>query len=548
MTHRSFCLALVLAPALAGPALAQVPPPPPLPAHGPAPLLFVRFSGPPGTRTAFFQDRPEGRTFNTPVVVGLRPGYVYRVRLGWLPGHPGVQLFPTVEVRGCLSMGPGHKAAEFPASVTFTEADIESALAGVLVTKVVYLENPDRAVPTTAGPGQVSETDLPPNRDLLAEARELGRPLLIVRLGERNLQPEEVAHESVPGTVLYPGEKVLPPPGRPPCVACADRPFYDPRLGPRPCEEECIHDGGDRGAPAGLDGDGKLQGLDPEDTLAEYTDSCGRKHLTCSNRVCLCVPRFAVLRSELPLGRYDTVVALNSARLVLGQEQLRLRVPSLQTEQAEQPRAVEGRKRPTIFTNSQWPGVLTQIKVLQAQEVALGPIALLGTAAVQHLTQVERTRLLRQLEFTREWTGFKGVKGYEQVIGTAVVGRVEGLQVITAEVETGDLTVCCCETPCLPDKPLVLIKCADRHSAQVGDVVTFFLRYSNQGGRPITDVAVSDSLSGRLEYVPGSAQSDRDAVFMTQENEAGSVILRWEISGRLLPGESGALRFQARVR
>ena len=51
------------------------------------------------------------------------------------------------------------------------------------------------------------------------------------------------------------------------------------------------------------------------------------------------------------------------------------------------------------------------------------------------------------------------------------------------------------------------------------------------------DVAVTDSLSGRLEYIPGSAQADRDAVFTTEPNEAGSVVLRWEISGRLLPGE-----------
>ena len=79
-------------------------------------------------------------------------------------------------------------------------------------------------------------------------------------------------------------------------------------------------------------------------------------------------------------------------------------------------------------------------------------------------------------------------------------------------------------------------------------MITFTLRYSNVGGRPITDVAVSDSLSGRLEYVEGSAVADRDAVFTTQPNEAGSLILRWEISGRLLPGQSGRVKFKAKVR
>ncbi len=94
----------------------------------------------------------------------------------------------------------------------------------------------------------------------------------------------------------------------------------------------------------------------------------------------------------------------------------------------------------------------------------------------------------------------------------------------------------------------MLVKCADRPAAQPGDVVTFILRYSNHGGKPLTDVAVTDSLSPRLEYVPGSAASDRTAVFTTQDNGAGSVILRWEVSGRLLPGQTGTLRFQARVR
>jgi hypothetical protein len=31
-------------------------------------------------------------------------------------------------------------------------------------------------------------------------------------------------------------------------------------------------------------------------------------------------------------------------------------------------------------------------------------------------------------------------------------------------------------------------------------------------------------------------------------NEAGSLILRWETSGQLLPGQSGVVSFQARIR
>jgi hypothetical protein len=55
-------------------------------------------------------------------------------------------------------------------------------------------------------------------------------------------------------------------------------------------------------------------------------------------------------------------------------------------------------------------------------------------------------------------------------------------------------------------------------------------------------------LHTRLEYVANSAQSDRDAVFSMQKNEAGSLILRWEVTGRLMPKEYGIIKFQAKVR
>ena len=154
------------------------------------------------------------------------------------------------------------------------------------------------------------------------------------------------------------------------------------------------------------------------------------------------------------------------------------------------------------------------------------------------------------MEFALSLSQPIGVSGLEQVVGTAALARVEGkTDVVSSTLETRDFTICCNEPhPCRRIRPLLLTKCADRQSAQPGDVVTFFLRYSNHGGRPLTDVAVSDSLSARLEYVPGSAQADRDAVFTTEQNEAGSVILRWEVSGRLAPGDSGVLQFQAKVR
>ncbi|HTU93008.1 MAG TPA: DUF11 domain-containing protein [Gemmataceae bacterium] len=520
-----------------------------LPPRSRSPLLYVRFLGEPGLRVTFYQGQ-HARSFDAPVAVGMRPGYAYRMRLSNLPAHAGVSIFPTLEVRGSLKLSPKLNSANYPAPVVLTENDIDSVLAGNLICKAIYLENPDRAYPATVPPAMPMELSLPPGSDLLTEAQDRGRLMILVRMGGRALvSDEELCHSTVPGTILFPGERVVMPAAAPPYLVWDCRPFYDPRLGPKPPEEECLHDGGDHGNRAGFDANGQLAGVEPQDTIAEYTDSSGRRRLTHSNSVCLCVPRFAVLRCETPLSRYDGLQAVSSSRVGHRPTLLDVLTPPLQTSKYEQLKGTRGWERPSVNEGVAATAGMTRFEMLQASEVPLGPIALLGTKAVLNLSEIERTRLVKQLELARQLSRRESLQSSASVTVTNVVGRIEaGARIVRAEAETRDLTVCCNEAPCPPDKPLVLIKCADRQSAQVGDVVTFTLKYSNQGGQPIADVAVTDSLTTRLEYVPGSAQTDRPAVFTTQPNEAGSLILRWEIMGRLMPGTNGVVRFQARVR
>jgi uncharacterized repeat protein (TIGR01451 family) len=100
----------------------------------------------------------------------------------------------------------------------------------------------------------------------------------------------------------------------------------------------------------------------------------------------------------------------------------------------------------------------------------------------------------------------------------------------------------------LLEAPLLLDKWPDRCCAQIGDVVTFTLRYRNPGGLPIANVVVSDSLASRYEFMPGSGRADRAHTFTTQVNEVGSLILRWQINDPLPPHESGIVTFQVRIR
>jgi uncharacterized repeat protein (TIGR01451 family) len=260
------------------------------------------------------------------------------------------------------------------------------------------------------------------------------------------------------------------------------------------------------------------------------------------------VPRFAALRCELPPAIVDTEVSLVTTQYTQEQLQLRKRVPPLLENQNLQPGALEGRLRPSAAVATVGTAPLLCLKVLAAERLEIGPAEALCTKRAVLLNEIERTRLLKQIELARVLSEQVRLQAMEQVEGPAVVGKVCGLDVIRAVAETRSITVCCNECPRPPDKPLVLFKWADRCSAQVGDVVTFYLKYSNVGGQPITDVAISDSLTTRLEYVPDSSRTDRDAVFTTQENEAGSLVLRWEVSGRLLPGQSGIVSFRARIR
>ncbi len=450
----------------------------------PAPLLYVNVVGPTGANATFMQGC-DVRTFDTPIAVGLRPGYVYRFRVSGFEKYPRLSLWPTVEVIGTLQMPLPLCAKNHPAPIVFSEQDIDRALNGAFITKVIYLEHPDKAVPVATQPDQPLETEVPPGRDLLMEAREKGRPLMIVRFGARQYDPQEVGCQAIPGTMLLPGDPALGPPAAPPYLPFQCMLPYDPIIGPKPPEEECMHDGGDIGTRAALDGQGRLLGLDPSDTLAEYVDSCGKKRLSISNRVCLCVPRFAVLRTDLLPLDFNNLVRPINAQVEQVQFLLKRRVPPVVTAQVELPEVIRQRQRPAAVIE------------------AVGPVI---------IEQMQNTGL---------------IIGTQQ--GQMVIGTIP-------------------PKSCVPSCPLHLCKEADKKCAQIGDVVTFTLKYTNPGATPITDVVVSDSLTGRLEYVPDTQKSDRDALFTTQPNEAGSSILRWQVSGVLQPGQTGVVSFQVKIR
>lgn len=121
-----------------------------------------------------------------PAQAAILVGPVYRLKISDMPDYPGLELYPTVELLDRLHP-PAGRSPQFPVPVSFTIEELDFALEGRLVTKVVYLEQPDRAAPVTAV--EAAAQRLEPQENGIAIADRLGRPMAIVRLGGRLPDP-----------------------------------------------------------------------------------------------------------------------------------------------------------------------------------------------------------------------------------------------------------------------------------------------------------------------------------------------------------------------
>ena len=141
----------------------------------------VAVTGPEGVH--FSLPAGGGMTESTPrLEAGFLIGSVYRFQVTRIPGALGAELFPTVEVID-RTYPPQHLATRYPIEIQLDIEDFRTAINGQMVTRVIYLEDPQTAVPevqkaSTNVPLEISEF-----QDPLAVADEYGRPVAIVRIG-----------------------------------------------------------------------------------------------------------------------------------------------------------------------------------------------------------------------------------------------------------------------------------------------------------------------------------------------------------------------------
>ena len=114
-------------------------------------------------------------------------GAIYRLKLTNIPGRPGVELYPTLEIAPATPRTDAY-LAHSPIPVQFTQEDFDQVLSGNYVTKVFYLPAPEFQELALAGVETLVSTRLDPGVDPISEAEKRGSIMAIVRLGNKDLE------------------------------------------------------------------------------------------------------------------------------------------------------------------------------------------------------------------------------------------------------------------------------------------------------------------------------------------------------------------------
>jgi uncharacterized repeat protein (TIGR01451 family) len=499
-------------------------------------------------------------------------GFVYRLKITGMPEFPGVELYPTIEMIDRLH-APQGRAEEFPIPIQFTASEIETAIAGRLVTKVVYLEQPQFAITGDLTQAMLNRF-LPPDRNLLVEADRAGRPMILVRMGSRTpdgspgdaefferpapfkmaelhtRSPEADSGHSVivdkattfspavPRSEIEDTDAVRRAGRRNMTNPLTPRPYFtlNPPLPPWELyPDEYLLDGGDRNFPV-HDTPGHREGLDTEDAVAEFVDQTGKHHILPTNRVAIYSPRFGVVATELGLEAGVNVAHLASANDLARGEGLRNRTVTVNQAQRMPSLSVKVRTRASgMDTQALVLGIHQQLILSENRELA-GSLEDVQNVVAPQMRSAERARIARERQAAIAWTRSEY---------PVIAASLEGAQQVVVKFAVNELVGV--EDRRKPGR-LEIVKLADRQTALPGEFVNFRIEYENVGDRELTEVRVIDNLTPRLEYVADTASSSRAAVLDISDNGEGSVILTWSLKEPLKGKTKGVVTFKAKVR
>jgi uncharacterized repeat protein (TIGR01451 family) len=514
-------------------------------------VQIVRFQGPPGLNVEVLAPTPvpvpagDGGGIST---VGLKRGVGYRLRISNIPERPGASLFPVIEVVGHLHRPDNIDPGKYPIRVIFSDDDLYGTLDFArLITKVIYLEDPEQAFPYRMAKDEIPVVTLNPTESPLRVARALGRPVAIVRLGGRKPTIDEIQGATFGDAGLEWAERL----GSGPCsfLTCRGAPCRLPSgplctASPRPARaalprDEYLCDGGDRGVPAAIGATGKIGGIEPRDAVVGFDIGIlerSRKVALPTNVVCVYAPRFAEVRISTATNENWGVQGPKTDKGLAKYEQRRSAAAPKRLVQNQAAQLARERSRASAMRGRVGAGEASGNR---------GPSSFAGSQLVAANLQKQSAELVRNRQKTGETKRKIRLEGIKTVEGPVVQALAEGASEAVKVWGPHDLTGA--EIP--PNRPgLAVIKQVTPAEAEPGDTLTYVITYRNMGNTPIRDISIADSLLPRLEFKQGTSRGPVGTRFSTALNTAGSTELRWELPGILAPGATGQVSFQVTVR
>jgi hypothetical protein len=188
-------------------------------AQMPAKRTEVRFLGPDGMRVRWMSVGPDGRPVASSQALSVPGRYnflqaaIYRLKLD-IPREDLPALYPTLEVVPSNARTDAY-LAHSAVPVVFTNEDFDQVKAGNYVVKVIYLPDPQFQDLATAGPEEIVSTRLEPGADPIAEAHRRGSILLVVRMGNVDLELPHSPPLTLPAGPFGPGFGMPNLPGAP---------------------------------------------------------------------------------------------------------------------------------------------------------------------------------------------------------------------------------------------------------------------------------------------------------------------------------------------
>jgi uncharacterized repeat protein (TIGR01451 family) len=324
------------------------------------------------------------------------------------------------------------------------------------------------------------------------------------------------------------------------CPACMpgalSEQWIPPGLNPPWPSDEYICDGGDREQDVHIASNFNVGGIDPEDTVVHYDTLGGRTEVQESNRVCIYAPRFAAVRqvSGAVLNeQHELAAGVEAPQLPISQE---LRMSADAVAQPVQPEANAGVTPVQAFHDRSFAAGFEDVIPILGINYELLPYEDLAIIRGGTFEGSEKARLAEATTAAKTWIANEGPevivdgKAAFEAVGPTLPGET-----IVYDMPKG--------------KPRVrIVKVASKENALPGDIVHFTLRFDNVGDETIGNVTILDNLTPRLEYVPDSAKSTKDADFSATEQDGNALILRWEVKAPLKVGDGGTIRFDCKVR